>query len=243
MISSFRLAASQLLHPSLRRYLFGGILGAACVFALLWAGVWWLLAGIDPTSLPLIGWLVDLSSGLFDWIAGFVIATTLGLVTLLLYPGVVILIVSLFLDHVANAVEARHYPNLPPARPQKLAEIIFQSMRFAGVLVTLNLLALPIYAVLIFLPPFNIVLFYLLNGYLIGREYFELVAARRLEPEATRTLRKNSRGRLLVAGAILTFLMTIPIVNLCAPIFAAAFMTHYFHRLAGDKGVIVDRLS
>jgi uncharacterized protein involved in cysteine biosynthesis len=243
MILSFRLAAAQLLHPSLRRFLFGGILGAASVFALLWAVVWWLLAGIDPTSLPLIGWLVDLSGGLFDWIAGFVIATTLGLVTFLLYPGVVVLIVSLFLDHVADAVEARHYPNLPPPRSQKLAEIVFQSMRFAGVLIALNILALPIYAVLFFLPPFNIVLFYLLNGYLIGREYFELVAFRRLDPAATRALRKSSRGSLLVAGAFLTLLMTIPIVNLCAPIFSAAFMTHLFHRLAGEKGMIVDRLS
>ena len=243
MTLSFRLAAAQLLHSSLRRYLFGGIVGAASLFALLWAAVWWLLAGIDPTSLPLIGWLVDLSGGLFDWIAGFVIVTTLGLVTFLVYPGVVVLIVSLFLDHVADAVEARHYPNLPPPRSQKLTEIVFQSMRFAGVLVALNLLALPIYVVLFFLPPFNIVLFYLLNGYLIGREYFELVAFRRLDPEATRSLRKSSRGSLLVAGAILTLLMTIPFVNLCAPIFSAAFMTHFFHRLAGEKGVIVDRLS
>ncbi len=243
MILSFRLAAAQLLHPSLRRFLFCGILGAICVFALLWAAVWWLLAGIDPASLPLIGWLVDLSGGLFDWIAGFVIATTLGLVTFLLYPGVVVLIVSLFLDHVADAVETRHYPNLPPPRPQKLAEIVFQSMRFAGVLIALNILALPLYAVLFFLPPLNIVLFYLLNGHLIGREYFELVAFRRLEPEATRKLRRSSRGSLMVAGAILTLLMTIPIVNLCAPTFSAAFMTHFFHRLAGEKGVVIDRLS
>ena len=243
MISSFRLAAAQLLHPSLRRFLFGGIVGAACVFAILWAAVWWLIAGYDPSSLPLIGWLVNLWSGLFDWIAGFVIVATLGLVTLLLYPGVVVLIVSLFLDHVADAVEDRHYQNLPPPRRQKLAEIVFQSLRFAGVLIALNLLALPIYAALFFLPPFNLVVFYLLNGYLIGREYFELVAFRRLTPEQARTLRKGSRGSLLLAGAMLTLLMTIPIVNLCAPIFSAAFMTHFFHRLAGERGVSVDQLS
>jgi uncharacterized protein involved in cysteine biosynthesis len=37
--------------------------------------------------------------------------------------------------------------------------------------------------------------------------------------------------------------MTIPIVNLIAPVFGAAFMTHLFHRLAGEKGVTIDKLS
>ena len=132
MITSFALAAAQLVHPSLRRYLLGGILGAACIFALLWAGLWWLIAGIDPTALPLIGWLVKFSGALFDWIAGLVIISTLGLVTLLLYPSMVVIIVGLFLDQVADAVEARHFPNLPPPRPQRLTEVIFQSIRFAG---------------------------------------------------------------------------------------------------------------
>jgi CysZ protein len=49
--------------------------------------------------------------------------------------------------------------------------------------IALNLLALPIYALI---PLLNVVLFLGLNGYLFGREYFELIALRRLDPEETR---------------------------------------------------------
>ena len=243
MIKTISLAAAQLLHPSLRRYILCGIVSAAVVFALLWASVCWLLAAFDLTKLPCIGCLVSLSGTLFDWIASVLFITTLVSVTLLLYPGTVIVIVSLFLDQVADAVETRHFPNLPPARPQRISEVVIQGVRFATVMVVLNIAALPIYAVLFFLPPLNIAFFYILNGYLIGREYFELVALRRLAPKPARKLRKNSRGSLLISGAMLTLLMTIPIVNLIAPIFGAAYMTHLFLRLAGEKGVIIDKLS
>src|SRR3546814_16684058 len=78
----------------------------------------------------------------------------------------------------------------------------------------LDLLALPLYALLLFLTPLNIVLFYLLNGYLVSREYYELVALRRMTPGAARQLRRDHGGRLMAAGALLVFVMTIPIVNL-----------------------------
>ncbi len=239
MVESFKFAAIQLFHHSLRRYVVGGILGSGFVFVILWVGLWWLIASIDPSRIPILGWLAENFSTIFEWLAGVVIVFTLGIVTLFIYPTMVIIIVSLFLDQVAYSVEARYFPNLSTARPQKLTEAALHSLQFTAVIAVLNLLALPIYGLLFFLPPFNILFFYLLNGYLIGREYFELVAYRRLEPGPAREMRKNSRGSLLVVGAILTFLMTIPIVNLVAPIFSAAFMTHFFHRLAEKKGVIL----
>ena len=243
MINSFSLAATQIFHPSLRRYVFGGILSAAVIFAMLWAATWLVLASFDFTELPFIGWLAGFSDTAFDWIVRLLFFTTLMSVTLLLYSGVVIAIIGLFLDRVADAVEARHFPNLLPAKPQKFSEIIIQGVKFVTVVIVLNIVALPIYAVFFFLPPLNIAFFYLLNGYLIGREYFELVAFRRLEPIPARRLRKKSRGSLLISGIILTLLMTIPFVNLIAPIFGAAFMTHLFHRLAREKGFNINNLS
>ena len=95
----------------------------------------------------------------------------------------------------------------------------------------LNLLALPLYLLLLFVPPFNLFVFYLLNGYLLGREYFELVAARRLDTAGVRRLRRAYRGRLLLAGAVIAFLLTVPIVNLVTPIIATGFMLHVFEGL------------
>jgi CysZ protein len=140
-------------------------------------------------------------------------------------------IMAMLLDDIAAAVERRYYPELPPGREQPLVEAILGNLIFIAVTLILNLLVLPLYFVLIFIPPLNLLLFYLLNGYLLGREYFEMVAARRLDLAATKRLRRDFRGRVILAGAVIAFLLTIPIVNLVTPIIATAFMLHTFEDL------------
>jgi uncharacterized protein involved in cysteine biosynthesis len=90
------------------------------------------------------------------------------------------------------------------------------------VLVGVNLLALPLYLV----PGLNVVVFYAMNAYLLGREYFELVALRRLDPRTARGLRRAHRLRFFIAGLLMAALFTIPVVNLVASLIAAAFMVH-----------------
>ena len=97
--------------------------------------------------------------------------------------------------------------------------------------IAVNLLALPIYLLLLFLPPFNLLVFYMVNGYLLGREYFELVAVRRLEAAEAGRLRRQARGRVLLSGVVIAILLTIPLVNIVMPVVAAAFMVHVFHGL------------
>jgi CysZ protein len=74
------------------------------------------------------------------------------------------------------------------------------------------------------------------NGYLVSREYFELVAQRRLDPQTAARLRQQYRGRLQMAGVLLTLLMTIPLVNLLTPIVGTAFIVHVFHGLQARRG-------
>jgi uncharacterized protein involved in cysteine biosynthesis len=100
----------------------------------------------------------------------------------ILFPAVMVMVMSFLLEDIAEAVEARHYPALPPARPQPVGEMLRSGLAFAAVTVAINLLALPFYLLLIFLPPLNLFLFYGVNGYLFGREYFEIVALRRQTP-------------------------------------------------------------
>src|SRR3546814_20388640 len=97
--------------------------------------------------------------------------------------------------------------------------------------VGLNLLARPLYDLLLFLPPLNIVLFYLLSGYLVSREYYELVALRRTTPGAARQLRRAHGGRRMAAGSLTVFVMSIPPVNLLTPVLPTAFTVHVFHAL------------
>jgi hypothetical protein len=146
----------------------------------------------------------------------------------LLFPAFLPLIMSLFLDSVAAAVERRHYPGLAPARSSGIGETLLTGLRFAAVLIGLNLLALPLY---LLLPGANLVLFYLLNGYLLGREYLEQVALRHEIPAHTLRLREMHRGQLLAAGALIAFGASIPLLNLLVPVLATAFMVHVYKRV------------
>jgi len=125
---------------------------------------------------------------------------------------------------VANAVEARHYPDLAAARGLAPAAAAKTALGFLAVVVVANMVLL----VFLVVPPVFPFVFYIVNGYLVSREYFELVALRRLTPEAARALRKAHRGRLLGAGVVMTVLLTVPVVNLVAPVISTAAMVHLF---------------
>jgi hypothetical protein len=56
------------------------------------------------------------------------------------------------------------------------------------------------YLLLLLFPPLYLLVFYGVNGYLLGREYFGLVAYRRLEERAADELRRASRGHVMLAG-------------------------------------------
>ena len=228
-------ALSQLGDPVLRRVLLIGVAGSAVVFISLNVLVWWIFSStVDLSSLSLWGWLEDV----LEWIAGFVVGLSLLIVSAVFFPGVSTIIVGFFLEDVVVAVEAQYYPNEPPARPQPVAEVVASTTRFALMVIGLNLLCLPFYLILMFIPPLNLVLYYVLNGYLISREFFELVALRRMEPAAALNMRRQSRGKIIVAGILLTFVFTIPIVNFLTPVIATAFMVHVFHSLPGRQEII-----
>lgn len=235
MLANLSKAISQIGDPVLRRVALIGIAGSGLTFILLNILVWWAFSAyVDVSNLELWEWL----EGLLDWIASFVVGMSLIVVSAILFPGVATVIVGFFLEDVVAAVEAKHYPDEPPARPQPVSEVMASTAKFALMVVGLNLLCLPLYLLLMFLPPFNLVLYYLLNGYLVSREYFELVAFRRMEPGVALQVRRRSRGRILLSGILLTFLLTIPIVNFLTPVIATAFMVHVFHGLPGRQEVL-----
>ncbi len=174
-------------------------------------------------------WLRDL----LVWLAGLVVAVVGWFVFFalfwMLFVVIVHLVSGLYIERVIAAVEARHYPDLPAARPLKVVATMDVAMRFLGALLIVNLLALPIYLI----PVVGVVAFYLVNGYLLGREYFELVATRRLEPRQMDALRGANRARLLAAGLIITLLLSLPVINLVVPIAAAAAMVHMYQAMPG----------
>ena len=238
MLSHLSKAVAQLGDPRLRRVLVIGILGSLFLFVLLSGAIWVSVTQFDLSDVPVLGWLQGLLGWAFDLIAGFLLGGTLLTVSLLLFPGVATIIVGFFLEEVVTAGEDRHYPTEPPARPQPTGEVFASTVKFAVLVIGLNILVLPLYLLLFFAPPFNLILYYLLNGYLISREYFELVAFRRMEPMSAGAMRRRNRGRVLMAGILLTFLLTIPVVNFLTPVLATAFMVHVFHGLPGRQEIL-----
>jgi uncharacterized protein involved in cysteine biosynthesis len=211
MITAFARAIGQLPDPAFRRPLLWSVGLAIVVFVAIWIAVWFALT---RTSLFETVWL----DGVVDALGG--LATIV--LTFLLFPGVAGAILALFLDGVVGAVERRHYPDLAAPRQTGLGEQLAIAIKFIATVVALNLLALPLYLI----PAVNLVVFYGLNGYLLGREYFELVTPRRMDTGAARVLWRGNRARFVTAGAVFALTATIPLLNLLAPVVAAATMTH-----------------
>ncbi|HYD32527.1 MAG TPA: EI24 domain-containing protein [Azospirillaceae bacterium] len=216
MLSALIRALSQLSDPAVRRVVWTSVLAAIAGFLSLALLVSVLLFNTQLTEVPWLDTTLDVLGGMAVLVVPY-----------FLFPAVVVAVSGVFLDSVVVAVERRYYPTLPSSRHRPLWEDVLSAARFFVVVLVLNLLALPLYL----FPVLNLVVFYGLNGYLLGREYFELVALRHLSPGAARLTRKSNGLKLFAAGVIIAFLSSIPLVNLLAPVVAAAFMVHVFHGL------------
>lgn len=217
LIALFK-AFAQISDPALRRVMWRGFGLAAALFAGLLALVWW---GLSAVTLFGIGWL--------DWIATGLGGLGAVFLTWLLFPGAVLAAQGLLLDDAAEAVERKHYPHVNAKAPS-LSQALNAAMRLAVMTVLLNLLALPVY---IFFPPATPFVYYGLNGYLLGREYFELVALRHIGMEEARAMRRQHGTDLFMAGVVIALLFSIPVVGWFMPAFAAAMMVHIFEGLRG----------
>lgn len=228
ILNAFFLALGQLGDPRFRRVL---LLGVGLTIALLiasYAGVLWLVRWLvgEDASLPFIGpinWLNDL--------AGWSSVGLMLVLSVFLMMPIASAITSLFLDEVAQAVEDRHYPTLPPATPVPFVDQVLDAVGFFGVLIVANIIALMLATVLLFIfPPAWAAVFWGVNGFLLGREYFTLAAIRRVGRIEAKRLRAHHAGTIWLAGTLMAVPLSIPLLNLLIPIIGAATFTHIFHK-------------
>ncbi len=221
MLSDALRALRETFSPPFRRVMVISVGLTILVLALFGAGLQWALA-----AMPVFG--ADFAGGWVDAILEFVARFLAVIVLIPLVHPVVSLVAGLFLENIAARVEAEDYPADPPGRDQPFWQSILTAIRFMLVLIVVNLLALPFYLV----PVVNVVLFWVVNGYLLGREFFELVALRHLPPAEAQGLRKRHGFRIFLAGVIVALFTTVPILNLFAPLFGTALMVHTYKGLA-----------
>lgn len=205
------LAFAQLGDPRLRAPLVKSLVLTIASFVAIWIAMGWVVTHTKLFETLWLDWTIDALGGL-----------ALAVLSFVLFPAVVVAFVGLFLDEVADAVQARHYPAAPPPRRRPLMVEIFSSLQLVTLAVVLNLLVLPLY----FVPGLNLVIFLATNGFLLAREYVTMLAARRLDSHEARRLWKSRRGQAWFAGISFAALSAIPVVNLAVPVLAVAATAH-----------------
>ncbi|MGZ9719756.1 sulfate transporter family protein [Rhizobium miluonense] len=234
-----RLAFENLFAPETRR-VFWKVLGLTLVaLAVLWFALrgafnsfvlpW--LQGFLPSTADWTGWLT-LFLAIFAGIA-------LALAMALLISPVTALLAGLFLDDVAEVVEKRDYPSDSPGTAMPIASAMKSSVRFLGVVIVGNIVAL----LLLFIPGVNLVAFFLVNGYLLGREFFEFAAMRFRSPDEAREFRVKHAFTVFLAGLVIAAFLAIPLLNLLTPLFAAGMMVHLYKLISHKEASVRVRRS
>lgn len=229
ILTAFLRALGQIGDPRFRRVLGLGVLLSFGLLIGVYALFLWGVQALTPESveIPFVGPVGGLHT-LLSWASLFLM---LGLSVFLMVP-VASAFCGLFLDDVVEAVEARHYPALPPVPRLPWGDALIAAFNLSAMLVAVNLLALFLYS---FVGPAAPLLFWAVNGYLLGFEYFGLVAQRRLGREGARALRRRHRGTVWLAGALMAAPLSVPLVNLLIPVLGAATFTHIVHGLAARR--------
>ena len=216
MIRAFELAFAQLTtDPKLRGVLWQSLLLSLVLQIALIALAWW---GLDSFATFKWQWV----NSLIHWLGGGAVVV-LGL---LLFPASFGIVVSIFMERIADIVESRHYPTLGPARGIPIWTGVWTGVVFLLVLIAINLAMLPFYILALFVAGLGVILFYAINGWLTARMYYEQVALRRRSPADVKAWRRANAGTLWLTGIIIVFLGTIPVLNLLVPVVGTAAMVH-----------------
>lgn len=226
-------ALSQLFTPPLRAVLMKAVglalllivvVGIALnrvINALATSGATWAeqVTGVAPhAAWAALAWLLS-------------IMASIGIVTgaLFLMPTITAIVGSFFVDEVADAVERDSYPAEPVGKALPLLRALSEGVKFAVLALVVYLCALPF----IFFAGLGVIVLFLANAYLLGREYFELAAMRFRPPYEAKAMRKANAPYLFLAGMVIAVFVSIPVLNLATPIFAMAYMVHLHKRLSG----------
>jgi len=231
ILEATRLAGRNLFAPQTRTA-FWKTLG---ITILLLIGVWFgIEAAFEHFALPPLEALlpgIPAWAGWLGFVVGVIASIGLALGLALLIAPVTAVVAGFFLDDVAEVIERRDYPDGPVGRPVPTVTAIAYTIRFLGVVILGNLVALA----LLFVPGVNVLAFFLVNGYLLGREYFEFAAMRFREEAEAKALRRRHFGTVFLAGLVIAAFLAVPVLNLLTPLFAAALMVHLYKMVSEEE--------
>ncbi|MFC3052032.1 EI24 domain-containing protein [Kordiimonas pumila] len=216
----------QILHPKFRSVFITSVLAAIITLTVLTLTLnhYWPEKVVSGYR-----WIDEFGDFLAS--AGYWTIVMLG--SYLLFPAIVTMVMGLFADQIATAVEEEYYPNRIGIRKVPFGDVIISALKLTIMILVLNLIALfPYLLLLLFTGGIGTLALYIaLNGFLIGREYYEMVAIRHMDRQAVAVTRQRHGNKIFMGGAIVSAMFLVPVLNLIAPIAGAAIMTHVFHNI------------
>ena len=218
MISAALLALQDALSPKFRKVLWKALGLAILLFVGILIGLVVAIYILLALPWPWLETILAVVTGLGVFAAFF-----------FLMAPVTAIFAGLFLDDIAALVEERDYPNDTPGKPQATATAILTGIQFGLLVLLVNLLLLPTLLIGI-----GAVMMVIGNAYLLGREYFSMIAMRHMPVREAHDLRKLNAGRVFAAGLIPAGLAFIPVVNLFVPLFATSYFVHIFKKVRAD---------
>ena len=137
---------------------------------------------------------------------------------------------GLYAERVSAEVEVIHYPRRIGADPD-FWDGLLESMAVMGAVLLVSLVTLIASP---FLGPLAPILFYGANGWLLGREFFQMAARRHLDDADAASLRQRHAGTVTMLGIAIALALTVPLLNITVPVLAAAAFTHLYHAISGS---------
>lgn len=160
------------------------------------------------------GWLAYVSTA-----GEFAASIAVVVLAIALSPAASMLVGGVLFDFAAERVEQAI--GAPKGRNVPLREGVLNGLRIAAPALALNLIVIPLY----FIPVVNAVTFYTLNGYLMGREYATITAARHMSYAQALALRKRHGAAVFAIGLACSF------IPFFAPLVGASAMTRLVQAL------------
>ena len=222
MFASVRKAVATVFGRDFVGLLFWVLALSELLFAGLIFGLEYAIGYLPPTVPAWLKTLLEVAAP----IAVLVVVFTMG-------APVAALVGSLFLDRIAAKVDARFYPADPKAPGAPFIGGTGERLKLIVLAVLINGVALALDAEIPLVPE---VVALFLNGWLLGREFFELAALRHLSRPQSDALRRRHAGKIYGGGLLIALLTAIPGIDLVAPFFGAALMAHLFKRVSHLEG-------
>jgi uncharacterized protein involved in cysteine biosynthesis len=215
MIQALQLSFQSLSDRRVAMLLIKVVLCTFASFLLLGVGVWFAL-----------NWLFEsLNIRGSEYLSAFLSLAIIPISAFLLFRVVAVAITWIFADDIIDAVEDRHYPQKAAfGKRPGVGAGVHMAVRSIARVVGYNLLALPLYIVLLVTGIGMAIAFMLINALLLGKDLEDMLIARHGASQGS--IQKLPR---LLLGFVGTIGMLIPFFNLLVPVLATAMAVHVVH--------------